>query len=52
MVFVIGAMGHLMCDPQKLKELSKGLCDPEDTDTAIKQLATFLSAGMRAAVPE
>ena len=48
MAFAIGAMAHLMCDPQKLKDLSKGECDPEDTDTAIKQLVSFLSAGIRA----
>lgn len=50
MVFVIGAMGHLMCDPQKLKEMSKGLCDPEDTEAAIKQLVAFLAAGMQAPI--
>ena len=52
MVFVIGAMGHLMCDPQKLKEMSKGKCDPENTDEAIKQLVAFLAAGMKAQVPK
>jgi len=50
--FVVGAMGHLMCDPQRLKTLSGGLCDPADTETARGQLVEFLAAGMRAPVPK
>lgn len=48
--FVIGAMGYVMADPQNIKVMSGGLCDPADTTTAIKQLVDFLSCGLRAPV--
>lgn len=48
--FVVGAMGYLMADPQNLKAVSGGLCDPSDTETAIKELVAFLAAGLRAPV--
>ena len=48
--FVIGAMGHVMCDPQRIKEISAGLCDPRDTSTVLKEMVTFLAVGMRAPV--
>ncbi|MBM3758004.1 MAG: TetR/AcrR family transcriptional regulator [Acidobacteria bacterium] len=51
MQFIIGAMGHLICDPQRLKLISGGLCDPSDPNTAIRQLVAFLAAGMRAPLP-
>jgi hypothetical protein len=41
-------MGYLMADPQNLKSLSAGLCDPGDTETAIRELVAFLAAGLRA----
>jgi AcrR family transcriptional regulator len=46
--FVVGAMGYLMADPQDLKALSEGRCDPADTETAIRELVVFLEAGLRA----
>jgi len=46
--FVIGAMGYIMADPQNLKVMSGGQCDPGDTETAVEQLVTFLAAGVRA----
>ncbi len=48
--FAVGAMGYLMADPQNLKSISAGLCDPSDTETAIRELVTFLAAGLRAPV--
>ncbi|HWH70987.1 MAG TPA: TetR/AcrR family transcriptional regulator [Candidatus Sulfotelmatobacter sp.] len=45
--FVIGSMGYLMADPQNLKAVSGGQCDPADTETAIRELVTFLTAGLR-----
>ncbi len=45
--FVVGAMGYVMADPQNMKALSNGQCDPGDTETAVKQLVTFLAAGLR-----
>lgn len=46
--FVVGAMGYVMADPQNMKSMSRGLCDPNNTEEVIKQLVTFLAAGMRA----
>ena len=46
--FAVGAMGYLMADPQNLKAISDGLCDPGDTEAAISELVTFLAAGLRA----
>jgi AcrR family transcriptional regulator len=46
--FAVGAMGYLMADPQNLKAISAGLCDPGDTETAIRELVAFLAAGLRA----
>lgn len=50
--FTIGAMGHVMCDPTKMKEFTGGVCDPGDTDEVIRQMTAFLSAGFRAPVAE
>ena len=47
--FVVGAMGYVMADPQNMKVLSNGQCDPGNTEAAVEQLVTFLSAGLRAA---
>ena len=49
--FAIGSMGHLMCDPQDLKMLSGGHCDPSDTESAVAQLVEFLVAGFNAPAP-
>lgn len=46
--FVIGTMGHLMCDPTNLRETSGGLCDPKDTDRAVDEMVRFLVGGLRA----
>lgn len=46
--FTVGAMGYLMADPQNLKALTGGRCDPADTDTAVRELVAFLAAGLRA----
>ncbi len=45
--FVVGAMGYIMADPQNMKALSGGLCDPADTQTAIRELVAFLASGLR-----
>jgi len=46
--FVIGVMAHTMADTQKLKFISQGACDPNDTEGIIRQMVVFLAAGMRA----
>ncbi|MFN7140846.1 MAG: TetR/AcrR family transcriptional regulator [Limisphaerales bacterium] len=50
--FVIGAMAHIMCDPNGIKAMSAGLCDPNNTEEVIKEMVTFLAAGMRAELPK
>jgi len=50
--FVIGSMAHVMACPVKLKEVTRGHCDPTDTETVVKQLVAFLSAGLRAKAPK
>jgi AcrR family transcriptional regulator len=46
--FGVGAMAHTLCSCKMLKKVSGGLCDPADTETAIRELVLFMSAGMRA----
>lgn len=46
--FTIGSMAHVMCDPQKVRHFSQGKCDPQDTETVVRELVTFIAAGMRA----
>jgi multidrug efflux system outer membrane protein len=46
--FTIGAMGHVMCDPTRMKDFTGGMCDPGDTDEVIRQMTAFLAAGFRA----
>lgn len=48
--FTIGAMGHVMCDPTKMREFTGGACDPADTEEVIRQMTGFLAAGFRAPV--
>jgi multidrug efflux system outer membrane protein len=48
--FMIGAMGHVMCDPTDMREFTGGLCDPVDTDEVVRQMTRFLAAGFRAPV--
>lgn len=48
MHFVIGVMAHTMADTQKLKHISQGACDPNDTEGIVDRMVTFLAAGMQA----
>ncbi len=50
MHFVIGVMAHTMADTQKLKHISRGACDPDDTEGIVRRMVAFLAAGMRAPV--
>ena len=51
MHFTAGAMVGTMSDHCRLRELSGGLCDPEDAQGTIRRIVPFLAAGMRAPVP-
>ncbi len=50
--FLVGAMGHTMADAERLRTFSGGLCNPDDTEGTIARLVSFLTAGLRAKVPE
>lgn len=49
--FCVGALAHILCDPARLKQASGGLCDPEDSEEVLRQLVTFVTAGLRAPAP-
>lgn len=46
--FLVGAMAHTMADSERLRDISGGLCDPDDTEGMVRRLVTFLSAGLKA----
>lgn len=46
--FIWGALAFLMCNPQKLEYMSGSVCNPADTETALKQMVQFFCAGLRA----
>lgn len=46
--FTVGAMAHTMNETKRIRMVSKGLCNPQDTEKVIQQLVTFLSAGFKA----
>jgi AcrR family transcriptional regulator len=48
MHFTAGAMVGTMSDHCRLREISGGLCDPEDAQGTIRRIVPFLAAGMRA----
>ena len=48
--FMIGTIGHVMCDPSKIAEFTGGQCDPNDTDEVVRQMTAFLAGGFRAPV--
>ncbi len=50
--FVIGVMAHTMADTQKLKHISRGVCDPDDTEGIVERMVAFLAAGMKASFPK
>ncbi len=48
--FLVGSMAHTMADSERLRSISGGLCDPNDTEGTIRRLVTFLAGGLRAKV--
>jgi AcrR family transcriptional regulator len=47
MFFTIGAAVHTIMDPPGLRQLTRGLCDPTDTNATLEQLVQFVAAGFR-----
>jgi len=48
--FTIGSMVFIMGHADTLKDKSRGLCDPSDVDTTLRQIVAYASAGLRAHV--
>jgi AcrR family transcriptional regulator len=48
--FLVGSMAHTMADSERLRSISGGVCDPDDTEGTIRRLVTFLNAGLKARV--
>ena len=48
--FLVGSMAHTMADSERLRSISGGLCDPDDTEGTISRLVAFLVGGLRAKV--
>lgn len=47
--YFLGAMFYAMSGSNRVKHLSRGLCDPSQTEAAIAHLVQFVCAGFRAA---
>ena len=46
--FLVGSMAHTMADSERLRAISGGLCDPDDTEGTIRRLVAFLNGGLQA----
>lgn len=46
--FLLGALYYTTVNPDRIRQLSGGLCDPSDPDTAIATMVRFVAAGFRA----
>ena len=46
--FLVGSMAHTMADSERLRAISGGLCDPDDTEGTIRRLVAFLNGGLKA----
>lgn len=46
--FMIGSMAHTMCDKERLRAISCGKVNPDDTEAAVRQLTAFVVGGLRA----
>ena len=46
--FMIGCMAHTMGDKDRLRVISGGKVDPDETESAIRELVSFVAGGLRA----
>jgi len=46
--FLVGSMAHTMADSERIRLISSGVCDPDDTEGTVQCLVTFLCGGLRA----
>lgn len=47
--FALGATVHTLASSHILRQISHGLCDPEDRETALEKVTEFIVAGLKAA---
>ena len=47
-LFMIGSMAHTMAMSNDIKQLSKGVCDPQQVDGLVASMVAFNAAGFRA----
>ena len=43
--FLVGSMAHTMADSERIRLISGGMCDPDDTEGTVQCLVTFLCGG-------
>jgi AcrR family transcriptional regulator len=48
MHFMIGCLAHTMGDKERLRVISRGQVNPDDTEAAIRELVRFVAGGLRA----
>lgn len=46
--FLLGAHYYTVLNPHRIQDLSKGLCDPADTETTLRTMIALFAAGLRA----
>jgi len=46
--FLIACLAQTMSDKERLREISNGTVNPDDTEAAIRQLVAFVAGGLRA----
>ena len=46
--FLVGSMAHTMADSERIRLISGGMCDPDDTEGTVQCLVNFLCGGLRA----
>jgi AcrR family transcriptional regulator len=49
--FMLGALVFVMADTGRIARLSQGLCRPDDEETAVAHMVSFLTAGVRFGTP-
>ncbi|HWX22438.1 MAG TPA: TetR/AcrR family transcriptional regulator [Candidatus Binatia bacterium] len=47
--FVWGALAFIMCNPHKLEDQTRGVCNPVDTGKVMAEMISFFAPGFRAA---
>jgi AcrR family transcriptional regulator len=46
--FFWGALAFILCNPRKIEKMTRGVCNPSDTQAVMAQMVRFFTAGFRA----